>query len=604
MVSEVKLMNRVQVDDRGLPERYKWFVLINTTLAFLLATMDGSIVLIALPNIFRGIGLDPLAPQNSFFLLWLILGFLAVTAVLVVSFGRLGDMFGRVRMFNFGFAIFTFFSLLLTITPMHGTAAAIWLVVMRIFQGVGAAFLTANTAAILTDAFPEHQRGMALGINSIAGISGSFIGLVIGGLLAPISWRLIFLVTVPIGIAGTLWSVFNLRELPFVQDRKIDWWGNVTFATGLIALMVGVTYGIQPYGGHTMGWTSPMVIGCFSLGFALLIAFVLIERHSDDPMFHLALFRIRPFTGGSLASFLASTARGGLMFTLIIWLQGVWLPLHGFGFESTPLWAGLAMLPLTLGFLVSGPISGYLSDRFGPRPFTVAGMLLSALAFLFLEMLPVNFSYPWFAAVLFLSAVGMGLFGSPNRAGVMNSLPHQHRGVGGGMYATFQNSGQVFSIGIFFTLIIIGISTSLHTELVQGLLGQGVSSADANRVAHLPAVSTLFASLLGFNPLQHLLGAHALSTLPPAAHATVVSRSYFPSIISGAFHNGLRTACNFSIICCLLAAVAGVLRGGQFIYQETYEDPGLVEDAPFPRDPGFDAEAFLSEDFEPSAAPD
>ena len=410
--------------------------------------------------------------------------------------------------------------------------------------------------------------------------------------------------TVPIGIAGTLWSVFNLRELPFVQDRKIDWWGNVTFATGLIALMVGVTYGIQPYGGHTMGWTSPMVIGCFSLGFALLIAFVLIERHSDDPMFHLALFRIRPFTGGSLASFLASTARGGLMFTLIIWLQGVWLPLHGFGFESTPLWAGLAMLPLTLGFLVSGPISGYLSDRFGPRPFTVAGMLLSALAFLFLEMLPVNFSYPWFAAVLFLSAVGMGLFGSPNRAGVMNSLPHQHRGVGGGMYATFQNSGQVFSIGIFFTLIIIGISTSLHTELVQGLLGQGVSSADANRVAHLPAVSTLFASLLGFNPLEHLLGAHALSALTPAAHATVISRSYFPSIISGAFHNGLRTACNFSIICCVLAAVAGVLRGGQFIYQETYEDPGLVEDAPFPRDPGFDAEAFLSEDFEPSAAPD
>jgi len=587
-------MKPVEADDRGLPSRYKWYVLTNTTLAFLLATLDGSIVLISLPEIFRGIGMDPLVPSNSFYLLWMILGFLAVTAVLVVSFGRLGDIYGRVKLFNLGFAVFTFFSLLLTITPMHGTAAAIWLITMRIFQGVGAAMLSANVAAILTDAFPEHQRGMALGINGIAGIAGSFVGLVIGGFLAPINWRLIFLISVPIGVAGTLWSYFNLRELPVTRGHKIDWPGNFTFAVGLISLMVAITYGIQPYGGHTMGWTSPLVISSFLIGFGLLIAFVFIELHTEEPMFHLKLFRIRPFTGGNIASLLSATARGGLMFTLIIWLQGIWLPLHGYDYERTPLWAGLAMLPITIGYLMVGPVSGWLSDRFGPRPFAVTGMLVSAFSFFLLMMLPVNFTYWEFALIIFLGAVGQSLFGSPNRAGVMNSLPHQHRGVGGGMNATFQNSGQVFSIGIFFTLIIIGLSASLHTELVQGLLHQGVPLADATRAAHLPAVSTLFASLLGYNPLQHLLGAHTLAGLTPTAHATVVSRGFFPSIISGAFHNGLKTACGFSILCCFGAAIASFFRGGKFIYQETYEDEGPSDDAPFPRDPAFDAEAFMA----------
>jgi MFS family permease len=582
-------------DDRGLPENYKWFVLVTTTLAYLLATIDGSIVLIALPQIFRGIGVDPLAPANSFYLLWMILGFMAVTAVLVVSFGRLGDMYGRVKMFNFGFVTFTSFSFLLSISWMHGSAAAIYLIVLRIFQGIGAAFLTANSAAILTDAFPEHQRGMALGVNGIAAITGSFIGLLIGGLLAPISWRLIFLVSVPFGVAGTLWSIFNLRELPFVRGRKIDWPGNVSFAVGLIALMVAVTYGIQPYGGHTMGWTSPLVLTSFVIGVVLLVAFVIIELRSPDPMFHLALFKMPAFTGGNIANFLSAIARGGLMFTLIIWLQGIWLPLHGYDFSQTPLWAGLAMVPISIGYIVSGPISGILSDRFGARPFAVSGMLVTAVAFALLAFLPVNFSYPDFACILFIVAIGMGVFGPPNRAGVMNSLPHQHRGVGGGMYSTFQNSGQVFSIGIFFTLIIVGLSTSLHTNLVRALVGQGVTVADATKVSHLPAVSTLFASLLGYNPLQHLLGHHALSQLTPAAHARVISHRYFPSIISGSFQTGVRMACIFSVICCLGAAVAAVLRGGKFIYQETYEDPGPVAGAPFPRDPAFDAEVFMAE---------
>jgi len=349
----------------GRSDRYKWVALSNTTLGTMMATIDTSIMLIALPDIFRGIHLDPLAAGNSFYLLWMILSFQVVTAVLVLSFGRLGDIFGRVRMYNLGFALYTFFSLLLTITWMSGTAGATWLVVMRIFQGVGAAFLMANSAAILTDAFPEHQRGMALGINQVAGISGMFIGLVLGGILGPIDWRLIFLISVPIGLFGTVWAYLRLEERGLRRRARIDWAGNVTFALGLVAIMVGITYGIEPYGGHPMGWTSPVVLAELGAGIVLLVAFALIETKVAEPMFRLPLFRIRAFTAGVLSSFLAALGRGGLMFTLIIWLQGIWLPLRGYSFARTPLWAGIYMLPLTAGFLIAGPLSGILSDPWG-----------------------------------------------------------------------------------------------------------------------------------------------------------------------------------------------------------------------------------------------
>jgi MFS family permease len=366
-------------------------VLSNTTLGVTMATIDISIMLIALPDIFRGIHIDPLAPGNSFYLLWLILSFMVVTSVLVVSLGRLGDMYGRVRMYNLGFVVYTLFSLLLTVTWFSGTAAAIYLVVMRIFQGVGAALLLANSAAILTDAFPEDQRGMAIGINQVAAISGSFLGLVLGGVLAPIQWRLIFLVSVPIGLFGTVWAYRKLREVPRHGTAKVDWPGNITFALGLIGIMIGITYGIQPYGHSTMGWMSPFVIGCLAGGVALLTAFAIIETKVADPMFRLPLFKIRAFTAGSLSSLLASIGRGGLMFILIIWLQGIWLPRHGFSFSQTPLWAGIYMLPLTAGFLLAGPVSGFLSDRFGSRPFASGGMVVAAGSFLLLEMLPINF---------------------------------------------------------------------------------------------------------------------------------------------------------------------------------------------------------------------
>jgi MFS family permease len=559
-------------------DRYKWVALSNTTLGVLMATIDISIMLIALPDIFKGIHLTPLTPGNSFYLLWMILSFMVVTSVLVVSLGRLGDMYGRVKMYNLGFAVYTFFSLLLTITWMSGTAAALYLVIMRIFQGVGAAFLIANSSAILTDAFPEHQRGMALGINQVSGISGSFIGLILGGLLGPINWRLIFLVSVPVGLFGTVWAYLKLREVPRRHVGRIDWPGNITFAVGLVAIMIGITYGIQPYGGHTMGWTSPTVVTSLVLGVGFLVAFSLIETRAADPMFRLALFKIRAFTAGSLSTMLASIGRGGLMFMLIIWLQGIWLPEHGYSFARTPLWAGIYMLPLTAGFLIAGPLCGYLSDHFGARPFATGGMLAAAVSFALLEVLPVDFSYPAFGLLLLLNGLAMGAFAAPNRAGVMNSLPPQHRGVGGGMNSTFQNAAQVLSIGVFFTLMIVGLAATLPAALYHGLVAHGLPAASARTASHLPPVSTLFAAFLGYSPIQHLVGRSVLLHLSAAQLHVVTGRSFFPSIISAPFRQGLRAAFDFAVIACLVAAGASWLRGGKYIYVEPTD--GSTDDAP------------------------
>jgi MFS family permease len=547
----------------AVPDGYKWVALTISTMGMLMATIDGSITLIALPDIFRGIGIDPLQAGNSFYLLWMILGFLVVTSVLVTTLGRMGDIYGRVRTYNLGFAVFTFFSLLLTVTWMSGHAAGIWLIVLRIFQGIGAAMLMANSAAILTDAFPRGQRGMAMGVNQAAAMSGMFIGLVLGGVLAPINWRLIFLVSVPIGLFATVWGYLKLRELSERRPARIDWPGNVTFAAGLILIMIGITYGIEPYGSDTMGWTNPEVIAALALGVALLIAFGVIETKVSQPMFRIQLFRIRAFTAGVLASFLAALSRGGLMFMLIIWLQGIWLPLHGYSFERTPLWAGIAMLPLTAGFLVSGPLSGVMSDRFGARPFATGGMLGTAVAFVLLELLPVNFPYWLFAVLLFFTGLAMASFGSPNRAAVMNSLPAEHRGAGSGMNTTFQNSAQVLSIGIFFSLMIIGLSSSLPQSLYHGLVAHGVSAAAASTASHLPPVSTLFAAFLGYNPVQHLIGPGVLSRLPAAQQATLTGRSFFPQLITAPFRAGLHATFDFAIGASVLAAAVSWTRGGK-----------------------------------------
>jgi MFS family permease len=419
----------------------------------------------------------------------------------------------------------------------------------------------ANSAAILTDAFPAGERGMALGINQAAAFSGSFIGLVLGGVLAPINWRLIFLVSVPVGLLGTLMGYLLLRELSPRRPARIDWPGNITFALGLILIMIGITYGIEPYGHHAMGWTNPVVLTCFFVGAALLVAFGIIETRVHDPMFQLHLFKIRAFSAGLFANLLATLSRGGLMFMLIIWLQGIWLPLHGYTFERTPLWAGIAILPLTAGLLIAGPISGTLSDRFGARLFASGGMIGTAICFVILEFLPVNFPYPVFAVLLFFMGVCMASFGAPNRSAVMSSIPAEYRGVGSGMNTTFQNSAQVLSIGIFFSLIILGLSASLPASLYHGLVTHGVSSGAARQASQLPPVSTLFAALLGYNPIQHLVGAHALAQLPQAQQAVLTGRSFFPSLIAGPFKSGLHAAFDFAIVASLLGAAASWTRG-------------------------------------------
>lgn len=547
---------------------YKWVALSNTTLGVLIASINMSIMLIALPDIFRGIGVDPLQPANTGLLLWLIMSYLVVTAVLVVSFGRLGDMYGRTRMYNLGFAVFTTFSVLLSVTWQHGTAGALWLIAMRVLQGIGGAMLMANSNAILTDAFPARQRGLALGLNQVAGITGSFVGLVLGGLLGPLNWRLVFLVSVPFGVFGTVWAYLKLRDTGIRTPARPDWWGNLTFAAGLIAVLAGITYGIQPYGGHTMGWGNPAVLAALAGGVGLLAVFCVVETKVPAPMFRLGLFRIRAFTAGNLASLLASLGRGGLMFILIIWLQGIWLPRHGYGFTETPLWAGIYMLPLTLGFLVAGPVSGWASDRFGARTFATGGMLLAAGTFVALQALPVDFDYPSFALILLLNGIGMGLFAAPNRAAVMNSLPPDQRGVGAGISTTFQNSAMVLSIGIFFSLMIAGLAGALPHTLTSGLTAQGVPAADAARIAALPPVGVLFASLLGYNPVQTLLGPEVLHHLPPGRAAYLTGREFFPQLISQPFADGLAVAFDFAIAACLIAAVASLLRGGRYVHDD------------------------------------
>ncbi len=595
------------------PDRYKWVALSNTTLGVLMATINLSIVLIALPDIFRGIGLDPLAPGNTGYLLWMLMGFMVVTAVLVVSFGRIGDMYGRVRMYNLGFAVFTAFSVLLSMSWMHGPAGALYLIGMRVLQGVGAALLMANSSAILTDAFPTHQRGLALGINQVAAIAGSFIGLVIGGVLGPVDWRLVFLVSVPVGVFGTAWAYLMLRDVGERRPARIDWWGNVTFAVGLVAVLTGITYGIEPYGGHVMGWTNPMVLAALIGGVAVLVVFCVIETKVADPMFRLPLFAIRAFSMGNVASLLAALGRGGMMFILIIWLQGIWLPLHGYSFAETPLWAGIYMVPLTIGFLVSGPVSGLLSDRYGARPFATGGIVLAAVSFVLLELLPIDFPYPAFAGAVLLNGLAMGIFASPNRAGIMNSLPPDQRGAGAGMLNTFQNSAQVLSIGVFFSLIILGLASTLPGHLYSGLVAHGVPVAAADRTSHLPPVGSLFAAFLGYHPIEKLLGPAVLGHLPATTVSYLTGRSFFPGLIAHPFKHGLDLAFDFAAVACLLAAGASWMRGAKYVHGQedgtgagsaaTDEDEEDVAVTAAPAAAGPGAGAALTAEAAPRGAP-
>lgn len=549
------------------PNNHKWMVLSNTTLGMLAATINASIVLISLPAIFRGIGLKPLDPGNTNVLLWTIMGYMVVTSVLVVTFGKLGDMFGRARIYNLGFLIFTIASVLLSLMPT-GDGAALYLVGMRIVQGIGGAMLTSTATAILIDVFPARQRGLALGINTMAAIAGQFIGLVLGGLLADIDWRLIFWLNVPIGVIGTVWAYFSLKDFVPRRHSKLDWWGNLTFAVGLVLILIGVNDGIQPYGHDLMAWGSPQVLLELGIGVLALIVFFIVETRVPNPMIDLRLFRIRPFTAGITANFVTSVGRGGLQFMLIVWLQGIWLPLHGYSFESTPLWAGIFMVPLTVGVLLAGPVAGVLSDRYGARAFATIGMVLGAATFLGLMLLDANFSYPVFATLLFLNGVGSGLFSAPNGTQTMNAVPGAERGQASGIRATAMNAGQVLSIGVFFTLMIIGLAISLPGAMEQALIGQGLAADVATRVASAPPVASLFAAFLGYNPMGELVPAAALAALPAEAAATITGKTFFPSLLSGPFMVGIKIAFSISLLLYLVAAAASWFGGSNAAVDE------------------------------------
>ncbi|HEU5331530.1 MAG TPA: MFS transporter [Actinocrinis sp.] len=539
---------------------YKWVALSNTTLGMLLATINSSIVLISLPAIFNGVRLDPLQPGNVSYLLWMLMGYMLVTAVLVVTLGRLGDMFGRVKIYNLGFAVFTVCSIILSLDPFTGAHGALWLIGWRVVQAVGGAMLMANSTAIITDAFPAEQRGTALGINIVAALAGSFLGLVLGGVLADWNWRSIFWVNVPIGILGTVWAYKSLHDISARRPGRIDWWGNLTFGIGLTALLAAISYGIQPYGGHTMGWTNPLILAGLIGGVAVLAVFAVVERRTAEPMFPLGLFRNHVFASSNAASLLMSIARGGLQFMLIIWLQGIWLPLHGYDYAQTPLWAGIYLVPLTLGFLIAGPLAGKLSDRFGHRPFAVGGLLVMALTFGGMLLLPTNFSYPVFASLILLNGLASGLFSAPNASSIMSNVPAHQRGAASGMRSTFQNSGMVLSIGLFFSLMVIGLASSLPSTLYSGLTAQGVPASAAHAVAALPPVGVLFAAFLGYNPIQQLLGPQVLHSLPARNAANLTGRSFFPHLIAGPFHDGLVVVFWLAIGMSVVGALASLIR--------------------------------------------
>ncbi|WP_349901975.1 MFS transporter [Parafrigoribacterium humi] len=566
--SRITRPNRSGLFDRDHP-RYRWIALSNTTLGTLMATINSSIVIIALPAIFTGIKLNPLEPANVSYLLWILMGYMLITAVLVVSFGRLGDIYGRVKIYNLGFVVFTAGSIALAFDPFTGSTGAMWLILWRLVQGVGGAMLFANSTAILTDAFPANRRGLALGTNQVAAIAGSFIGLIVGGLLAVVDWRAVFFVSVPIGIIGTIWSYKSLHEVGTRNPGKIDWPGNVVFAVGLTALLAGITYAIQPYGGLSTGFTNPWVLAGLLGGIVLLVWFVFIELHSEAPMFKMQLFRIRAFALANLAGLLASIGRGGMQFMLIIWLQGIWLPLHGYSYESTPLWAGIYLLPITIGFLVAGPVSGALSDRFGAKAFATVGLLLVTVSFVGLLLIPVNFDYGEFAALTGLSGIGSGLFSAPNRTAIMNSVPANQRGSASGMAGTLLNAGSSLSIGIFFSLMIAGLAQNLPSALHAGLTANGVPSSVAATVAQTPPVGSLFAAFLGYNPIQSLLApTGALHSLSHASIATLTGKQFFPELISGPFHDGLIVVFVAAAIMSLIAALASVLRGAKYMHED------------------------------------
>ena len=550
---------------RGLD--YKWVVMINVLMAGLMSSINGSITMISLPAIFNGIHIDPLTSFQ--YLLWILMGYGLVTATLMLGFGRLSDIHGRVKLFKVGFLIFTVGSILLYLTPSTGDAGAIEIIVFRIIQAVGAAFLMANSSAILTDAFPVNERGKALGINTISFTSGQFIGLLLGGILAVYDWRFVFLVSVPFGILGTVWSFLKLKEISVKAiDTKFDILGNTVFIASITSILLAITYGLMPYGNSPMGWSNPWVMAAMAIGLVLLAAFPFIENRVKNPMFRMDLFKIKSFTYANVAGFLNALGRGGMMFMLIILLQGIWLPLHGYSYESTPFWAGVYMLPLTFGFILMGPLSGMLSDKYGPRWIATIGMVIATAAFIILASLPYDFNYIELGLTLFLMGVGGGMFGSPNSASIMNSVAPQDRGVASGMMTTVMMTAFTVSMAMFFTIVIVGITQRFPAAMTSSLASIGAVQL-APVLTSIPPTGAMFSAFLGFNPVSAILSglpSQFVASIPSGTLTTLTGTTWFPQTLADAFMPALRLSFYIGAAFCALAAILSGLRGDNYIH--------------------------------------
>ncbi|HEY3360295.1 MAG TPA: MFS transporter [Methanosarcina sp.] len=575
------LTDKVAAGGSGKNIAYKWVALFNVTLASLMGSVNGSIILISLPAIFKGIQMDPTDPGAFQYLLWLLMGFGLITSTLLLTIGRLADMYGRIKLFRLGFLIFAIGSTMLYLTPGTGNTGALELIIFRLIQAVGSAFTIANGSAIITDAFPVSERGKALGINMVAFMSGQFIGLLLGGVLATYNWRYVFLVNIPFAVLGTVWSYWKMKDISFRASKtSLDIVGNLLFVGGLTSLLVGVTYGLMPYNHNgvtdAMGWNNPLVIAALSIGILLLIAFPFVESKVKNPMFKLEFFRIRAFAYGCLASFTAAIARGGAMFMLILLLQGIWLPLHGYRFEDTPLWAGIYMLPMTLGFMIMGPISGMLSDKYGPRWIATIGMTIVALVFVGLSLLPYNFDYWELGILILFMGIGNGMFASPNSSSIMNSVPPQNRGVASGMLSTLGNSASTLSMSVFFTIVIIGIQKAFPGAVHNSFASLGSSQIApalqqlANQLATMSPTNALFSAFLGYNPMISILksmGSSIVSSIPQQIVTTLTSNYWFPQTLQQAFMPALRISFIIGAVLCGIAAVLSAMRGQRYVYE-------------------------------------
>ncbi|SCG86306.1 MFS transporter [Methanobacterium congolense] len=574
----VTVTGQKQNKNRGID--YKWIALLNVIIAALMGSINGSITLISLPAIFNGIHIDPMTSFQ--YLLWILMGYGLVTATLLLSFGRLSDIYGRVKLFRLGFLIFTVGSVLLYLTPSTGDAGAIEIIAFRILQAIGSAMFMANSSAILTDAFPPNERGRALGIHMVAFMSGQFIGLILGGVLAVYDWRYVFLVSVPFAVLGTLMSTFKLKETSIRSpDAKIDVWGNLTFILGITLLLLGVTYGLMPYGNDPMGWNNPWVVVSMVLGVVFMALFLWVETKVEDPMFRLDLFKVKMFTYANVAGLLNSLGRGGMMFMLILLLQGIWLPLHGYSYESTPFWAGIYMLPLTIGVMIMGPTAGWLSDKYGPRWIATAGMLINTVGFLILASMPYTFNYLEFGLTLFLMGLGSGMFSSPNSASIMNSVPAQERGVASGMMMTMMNTAFTASMAIFFTIVIVGITQRFPDAMTSSLASIGAVQL-APVLSNIPPTGALFSAFLGYNPVSTILAglpASFSAAIPHSTLATLTGTTWFPSTLAGAFVPALHMSFYIGAVFTATAAVLSALRGETYVHElevlkDTRSKPG------------------------------